>query len=60
MEVGISISSQVYLSFRLGLSWKDKYTGRPGSQQPFMLPVLGQWAVTILPSFNFTSAKNLL
>ena len=49
------MSSHVYFNFRLGRSWWDKYTGLPDSQHSCMLPVFGQWAVTISPFFNLTS-----
>ena len=58
--LNVCASSQVYLSFRLGLVDSLKYTVYPGSAQPVIAPVLGQCAVTIVPSASSTSAKNRL
>jgi hypothetical protein len=35
-------------------------TALPGVLQPIMLPVFVQWATTVVPSANCTSARNLM
>ena len=51
-----STSSQVQASLRAGLLAGDSHTRIPGSAQPSIEPVLGQWAVT-RPAAVSTSAR---
>ena len=51
-----STSSQVHASLRAGLLAGDSHTRIPGSAQPCIEPVLGQWAVT-RPAAVSTSAR---
>ena len=38
----------------------ERYTGLPGCAQPNMRPVLGQYAVRVIPSESWISARNRL
>ena len=52
----VSTSSQVHASLRAGFAAGDSHTRIPGSAQPCIEPVLGQWAVT-RPAAVSTSAR---
>ena len=54
----ISTRSRVHFSLRFGLSLAEISAGAPGSQQPDIEPVFGQWAVTTTPPGSSTSARN--
>jgi hypothetical protein len=52
--------SRVKGYFLSGLSARESKTSLPAVEQVSIAPVLGQWAVTMVPSASCTSAKNRL
>jgi len=57
---GTSACSQVQANLRVGEGSCRSRTLPPGHSTPVIGPVLGQWAITVSPPANSTSARNRL
>ena len=59
MTLPTSTSSHVWRYLRVALSLSESHTRLPASQHPMSEPVLGQAAVTTLPSSWMSARKRL-